>query len=438
MELGSQNISGFQPDQIDLAAMEDAVINLMFIGDGMSGKTQILITFAKLLLDYLQKIYISSHNHVEADSQVSTPIFQKWASQHGFNIRYGRVKWDIETVSLDTETVGLESFEYVFPYLWNNKTYRTKVLGNDVGGQNIFDHFRNVLGKMVGPDDNLIVVFDKSRELSCYNSIEQIKKVLGVITTHQRWTDESNLSRIIYCGNKVDLEEHIQSQEWSKAILETLMTKINDTTNYGRGEYSIPSLIGKNEEERDVKFTIENNQIAFPDLEALLYNAMREADSTYGTGLMSEVNTKALCRETAAQLVYAEKTMEMQEDPTQVQQLWERFKSILFQSRPLAIQYSGGVQQDEEQTSYDHVRDKWSEFSRNFPIPAEAIMEALNSMANAGKLLVEMGAFFDTNALSGSGIFKMIDSILQETLSRREDPNLQDTKRSLKGKIRKF
>ncbi len=434
METGPAHISGFQPDYIDLTAMEDAVINLMFIGDGMSGKTQILIIFAKLLLEYLQKIYSLSNKLTETDSQTSTPLFQKWAKKHSFNFRYGRIKWDINTVSLDTETVGLESFEYVFPYLWNNKTYRIKFLGNDVGGQNIFDHFRKVLGKMVGPDDNLIVVFDKSRELSCYNSIEQIKEVLG--TTHEG--DESSLSRIIYCGNKVDLEKHIQSQEWGEMILESITKKFTDVTNHGMGEYSFPSLIGKDEKERVVKFTIENNQIAFPDLEALLYNTMRESDSAYGTKLMSEVNTKALCREIAAQLVYTEKTMEMQEDPVQVQQLWERFKAILFQSRPLAIQYSGGAQQDEEKTSYEHVRDKWGEFGMNFPIQEEAIRDALYSMANAGKLLDEMGAFFNTNALSGSGIIKMIDSIIQETLTRLEDPSSPDRKRLMKGKIMKF
>ena len=217
-----------------------------------------------------------------------------------------------------------------------------------------------------------------------------------------------------------------------------MMKKIIDVTNYGMGEYSFPSLIDKHEEERVVKFAIENNQISFPDLEALLYNTIRESDSAYRSKLLSEVNTKALCREIAAQLVYAEKTMEKQEDPIQVQQIWERFKSILFQSRPLAIQYSGEGQQDDDQTSLGRVREKWQQFGLNFPISKDAVMDALHSTANAGKLLDEMGIYFDTNALTGSGIIKIMDSIIQKTLSRLDDPSLQDKKWSMKGKIRKF
>ena len=311
-------------------------------------------------------------------------------------------------------------------------------MGNDVGGQNIFDHFRAVLGKMVGPDDNLIVVFDKSRELSCYNSIEQIKKVLGIVTTHRRWSDESIQSRIIYCGNKIDLEKHIQSQKWREVILESIMNKIANVSTHGSGEYSFPSLMGENEKERVVKYKIENNQITFPDLEALFYNTIRESDNEYGTKLMSEVNTKALCREIAAQLVYAMKTLEMQEEPTQVEHLWKKFRSMLFQSRPLVIQYSGGFQQNDEISYYGRVRDKWREFGLNLPISKEAIATTLHRTASAGELLGKMGDYFDTNALSGNGIMKMMDSIIQETLAKFEDPNLQDKRRLIKRKVKKF
>ncbi len=434
----TDHFSGFQPDHVNLAAMKDVVVKLMFIGDGMSGKTQILITFAKLLLGYFQRIFSLSNKLTETEPHIITPMFQNWAERHGFLLRYGKTTWDIRTVSLDTETVGLEDFEYVFPYIRNGNTYRIKFLGNDVGGQNIFDHFRAVLGKMVGPDDNLIVVFDKSRELSCYISIEQIKKVLGIVTTHRRWSDKSIQSRIIYCGNKIDLEKHIQSQKWNEVILESIMNKITNVSTHGSGEYSIPSLMGDYEKERVIKYKIENNQITFPDLEALFYNTIRESDNEYGTKLMSEVNTKALCREIAAQLVYAMKTLEMQEEPTQVEHLWKKFRSMLFQTRPLAIQYSGGFQQNDEITYYGRIRDKWREFGLNLPISKEAIATTLHRTANTGELLGKMGDYFDTNAISGNGIMKMMDFIVQETLAKFEDPNLQDKRRLIKRKVKKF
>ena len=107
----TDHFSGFQPDHVNLAAMKDVVVKLMFIGDGMSGKTQILITFAKLLLGYFQRIFSFSNKPIETDSHIITPMFQNWAEKHGFLLRYGKTTWDIRTVSLDTETVGLEDFE---------------------------------------------------------------------------------------------------------------------------------------------------------------------------------------------------------------------------------------------------------------------------------------------------------------------------------------
>ncbi|MFX1286500.1 MAG: Rab family GTPase [Promethearchaeota archaeon] len=427
----ASNFSGFQADNINLHSMKEVVVKLTFIGDGMSGKTQILITFARLLEEYFQKIYSLSKKAIEADFHVSTPIFQNWVKTHGFFLRYGKTIWDIKTVSLDTETVGLEDFEYIFPYNQNGTTYKIRLLGNDVGGQNIFDHFRAVLGKMIGPDDNLIVVFDKSRELSCFNSIEQIKKVLGI-------GKSEILAQIIYCGNKIDLEKHIQDPEWHETLLQAIMQKIADTLNQEIGEYSFPTLVSEKGKERIVKYKIENNQITFPDLEALIYNSIRESDDKYGTKLLSEANTKALCREIAAQLVYTRLTEEI-DNKTQTEEIWGKLRSILFQSRPLAIQYSGGtstIAENDESTYYGRVRDKWREFGLNLPVSEEVIKTALHQTASAGELLKEMGEYFDTNALSGQGIMNMMDSIIQETITKLENP-LTD-KKELKRKIKKL
>ncbi|UCG01852.1 MAG: hypothetical protein JSW11_19880 [Candidatus Heimdallarchaeota archaeon] len=420
----------FNPDGINLTAMENAVVKLILIGDGMSGKTQILITLAQLLIEYLQQIYSLSINESDFDD----PAFRSWAERRGFFLRYGNIKWDIRTISLDTETIGLEDFEYVFPYVWNDTTYKIRLIGNDVGGQNIFHHFRDVLAKMAGPDDNLIVVFDKSRELSCYNSIEHIKRVLGIMTAE----NESTLSRIAYCGNKIDLEKHIREEEWREGALKSIMDKITDIMNHGRGEYSFPSLMDIQKEEQCVKADITNNQITFPDLEALIYNAIREFDSKYKTDLMSEVNTKALCREISAQLVYNQNVTILEEGSTQAEQVWEDLRTVLYQTRPLAVQYSarGRIKKDDDSAHLSQVRDKWRKFGLNLPITPEDIKFALHRTANAEELLKEMGDRFDTNALSGDGILKMLESITQETLIKLTQP-IQKEKR-VKRELKRF
>jgi GTPase SAR1 family protein len=424
----TDSLIGFQPEDILLTRMEDAVVKLIFIGDGMSGKTQILIKIAQLLKEYLQQICSLSTETDQSD-------LHRWAERRGFFLRYGDVRWDIKTVSLDTETVGLEDFEYVFPYQWNDTTYKIRLIGNDVGGQNIFDHFRDVLAKMAGPDDNLVVVFDKSRELSCYNSIEHVKRVLGIMKSE----NESNLSRIVYCGNKIDLEKHIQNEEWREGILNSIMRKLNDITNHGKAEYSFPSLMDTDLDEQQVKVEAKDNQVTFPDLEAIIYNAIREFDTKYKTDLMSEVNTKALCREIAAQLVYNQKVTNLEEGSTEAEQVWEDLRTLLYQTRPLAIQYSVGGRikhQNGEPAHLSRVRDKWFEFGLNLPITSEYTKFALRRTANAEELLAEMGDRFNTNALSGAGVLKMLDFIIQETLKILKGPNQKE--RRAKRELKRF
>ena len=66
--------TGFQPRFIDLTEMVDVdVKKVVVIGDGMSGKTQTLITFGKKVLTYLQRIY-SSQTILERKSSGTTLV----------------------------------------------------------------------------------------------------------------------------------------------------------------------------------------------------------------------------------------------------------------------------------------------------------------------------------------------------------------------------
>ncbi|MFX1506580.1 MAG: hypothetical protein ACFFDC_10805, partial [Promethearchaeota archaeon] len=430
----------------------------VIIGDGMSGKTQTLITFGKKILVYLKKIYSARtilEKKYSEDTGLETalgafgdvytvdPTFQSWAERHGFLIRYGNNKWNIMSISLDTETIGFEDFQFIFPYFWQNKTYRINLFGSDVGGQNIFDHFRTVLGKIVGAKDILLVVFDKSRALSCWNSIEQVQRVVGDKISEQGFA-QSNIPRIIYVGNKIDLEEHINKREWKNGISNSIMRKITQISDYRKGTYQLPSLVGKKGKERTFHFKIDNGFLHFPDFEALTYNAIREADPNYKTKeIMTDVNAKAVAREISAQFVFQRKVEEKRTEGTEfVVTILEEFGKLLFQRRPLAMQYSGGIEQIHETTSesnsFGRVRAKWINFDVYFKhLTREDVNFALESAAKAKNLLTsDMGEIFNTNALVGTGIMALWDSIIQVKLKEAIVSTI--TEKPKKRKIRKF
>ena len=465
--MNNYGITGFQPNRIDLNEIVDIdVKKVVIIGDGMSGKTQILITFGKKILAYLQKIY-SALSILEGRKSDDTglevaleafgeiykinPAFQSWAEQQGFLIRYGNSKWNIMSVSLDTETIGFEDFQFIFPYFWNNRSYRINLFGSDVGGQNIFDHFRAVLGKIAGANDIIIVIFDKSRALSCWNSIEQVQKVVGDKISDQR-SSLSNLPRIIFVGNKIDLEEHIRKQKWQDGISNSLMRKTAQISHYRKGEYQLPSLVGKKGIERTFRFKLENVKLNFADLEALIYNAIRESDYDYKTQkIMTDVNAKAMAREISAQLVFQQKVEDKEaeievESTGTVITILEDFGKLLFQRRPLAMQYSGGIERFHHNTSdsdsFGRVRAKWFEYSVNFNrLTSENIYSSIASASNARNLLsADVGEFFSTNALLGTGVMELWDSVIHEKLLKNLKMATSSNKdrKPKKRRIRKF
>ncbi|MHA2073861.1 MAG: hypothetical protein ACW97X_04520, partial [Candidatus Hodarchaeales archaeon] len=248
MSKGGFYQSGFQPDRINLSSMEEKEVKkIIFIGDGMSGKTQIIVTLGRMILNYLQKIYASarldkkkledSHILERADALLDErsykidPNFIRWAEQYGFLVKYGKNTWNSAVmISLDTETIGFEDFQFVFPYFWNNNTLKIILSGSDVGGQNIFDHLRNVLGKLAGSNDVLTVIFDRARALSCWNSINQVRNVL-----EDKAAISSNIPRVVYIGNKIDLEKHILLPKWSEGVRNSYFQYLSKVKNYGRG-----------------------------------------------------------------------------------------------------------------------------------------------------------------------------------------------------------
>lgn len=451
VQFNVNNVLGFNSTGINLDDMTpQEVKKVILIGDGMSGKTQILLTFGRLVIEYLREIYektrfVSYSNQSSADtdeldaaravlegrdrSQIITPNFKAWAERYGFSAKYGRIKWDFSSVSLDTETIGMESFSFAFPYVWQNKTYRIHLTGNDVGGQNIFDHFRNVLSKMATSDDYIVVIFDKSRSISCWNSVDHVK---GIISDRNQRSSRV-IPKIIYVGNKIDLEQHVKREKWHYDLVAELMRKMFHIVRTGKGTYKLPSLVGNIDQERKISFELSNDNITFPDLEVLLYNAIRVSDEFYGK-FMTDVNAKALGREIASQLVVNYKSTSGGSDT-----IMDEFGKLLFQRRPLAMQYSGGIEMgsfSEEDDPLVRVRNKWINFAVSKDFLFEANIEtAINGAVSADEFLSELPDIYNTNALLGTGVLEVMGSIIENCLKKNSQKGEDKPK---KRKIKRF
>lgn len=417
--------------------MKDVNIKIALLGDGMSGKTQILLTYNKIIADYLVRLHRfhskekSEEQTPNKDSSSLTPGFYAWTKQYGFIIEYGKATWNFSSISLDSETVGLEDFRITFPFFHNGCTYRIKLFGNDLGGQNIFDHFRAILGKMFTPMDNMIIVLDKSRKLSCYNSLRHIKETTGE-NLDLKNIYNSNLPKFWFVANKSDLENHIKNESWKKILAKCLLEKLKSTASF-----KLPSLIFPEGEENVINYQIANNQISFPDLEALVYNSIRESDKEYGSSLLSDVNTRAIAREIVAQLMHFQrKEIDYQDEQ------WEDFNHLIFKQRPLALQYarSVGILQDNgiSHEVYDKVRDEWQNYYLVSRMIYKNIGEAINRTTDTDQIISQIGDFFSTNAIQGDGIKELFDSIIIRDLREYDEISTKKNQRITKRKITRF
>ncbi|MFW9906242.1 MAG: hypothetical protein ACFFFH_18120 [Candidatus Thorarchaeota archaeon] len=430
------NQTGFLSNDVNLEDMKEIFVKIILLGDGMSGKTQILLTFGRIILKYLKDLYfksnISNESSVGSKEISSFDVdFLDWVNSYNFLIEYGDSRWNLSNISLQTETIGIEDFKFKFPYLWNNQTYEVSLKGSDLGGQNIFDHLRAVLGKIAIPDGNMIVVFDKSRYSSCRNSLEHVKDA----TSGKSLRDEDTI-RFWYVGNKSDLEQHINNQNWRDKIINVFFQIMSSNK-----KYSIPSLLDK-KEEIPIYLITNDNRIPFPDLEALLYNAIRTADESYQSPLMSDINAKALAREIAVQLICYQRMKNTQVKYFNEDQWWTQFKSLIFQQRPLAFQYLRGFSAFQPLETYlslhERVRAKWIGYEATSPIKYEEIQSAFIKAGEGNRILEKMPLYYSTDAIMGIGVLELFSSIISETISAVQNPNFSRKKRLSRNVIKKF
>jgi hypothetical protein len=164
---------------------------------------------------------------------------------------------------------------------------------------------------------------------------------------------------------------------------------------------------------------------------------------------MTDVNSKSLAREIAAQLVFDRKINEVKLNTnllteTTMVAIMKELGDLLFQRRPLAIQYTGGIEyiQEGDQTdSFGRVRSKWDVFGFDLKLlTSESIESAIVSAGNSRNLLSDMGYFHSTDALKGIGVQEILDKILSDKLPELtiDDSKLKDDTSVIKRKIRRF
>ena len=120
----------------------------------------------------------------------------------------------------------------------------------------------------------------------------------------------------------------------------------------------------------------------------------------------------------------------------------KNFGLLLFQRRPLAMQFAGAIeyfQEEEVIDSFSRVRTKWSTFDLDVAdINQDSFQNAISDASNSENLLSDM-KFFSTNAIVGTGVLEMIDSIIQNKLlkdSKQQKTN--DQHKPIKRRIRRF
>ena len=221
-------------------------------------------------------------------------------------------------------------------------------------------------------------------------------------------------------------------------ISKSLSKKLQTATSH-----SLPSLIDFERGEILINHEIKNNKLTFPDLEALVYNSIRESDEEYGSKLMSEVNTKSLAREIAAQLFHIQRSNKSSNVKINQEGYYLReFDNLIFKQRPLALQYARhiGILQEDNilDISYNRVRKTWKEYNLDYPVNQKSVEKAIKQAGETNQVLSSMGTYFSTNAIKGDGIRELFDTVIQFNLRKIRNIELKSSKKLEKRRISRF
>ncbi len=438
-------------------------MELILLGDGMSGKTSILIKIAEIILsqafDEYQAMLIrrevpsydvwKSRIQPHVNGELLNRIIEKrpvlkhleqakylaWLEMEEPNVisfedwlrREGIRLDDILAKDTSLATLGLETFEMRFPlgrhFLFVN--------GYDLGGQNIYDHLRNVLAGLAKPDSYLLVVFDSSRYLSCENSIYQFEDSLKKLEKRGK-----GIPTILTIFNKIDLHQYLEDQdrqdEYARWIFEAL-TKVK-SDGY---KHEIPHVLRSNEL---IEIQIEpTSQLGFEHVEAIIHHALRMNEPSFGDPPLTELNARALARELTAQLLL------LQQPQENFTSYHEQLKKVMFEERPLALQHMGGFKikamrgQMPRNELLEQVRKKFEPFVLDLEaLNVEDVKTAIKRSINTTFLEKDIKRFskrsFRTNAIGGEGIVDIFAYLayLETIKSEEKQKGTSDTRRPLR------
>ncbi len=418
-------------------------IDLILIGDGMSGKTSILKKYADLVLqqftskyeqyltergapsftrwkqeqemmlpalEILEKeftarlneevIYPQKRYFEWAANSVNAIKFEEWLQHLGVDLgKHLVADTSVPTLGMDTITIKYPSKDDIIHFS-----------GYDLGGQNIYDQIREVIAGLAKPDSFIVTVFDSSRFLSCENSIQQL------LSSLKKFELKEYIPTIIGVFNKIDLQEYMMSEQWQNFTAEYLSNTLKELT-LKELKYRVPNLLFKGQIREVILPT--SDMIGFEHLEALIYDRIKQREPLFGKPPFTEVNAKAIAREIAAQLL-----VHQNPDPT----YYEKLKKLLFEQRPLAVQYIEGIKLSGpatkelgEKESLRKLRKKFEGFELQLTkdtISTATLKEILvncTSTQDIEAALKDRGyPTFQTNALDGTGIQELFAFMIEK------------------------
>ncbi len=447
--------------------MANVRLEIILLGDGMSGKTSILIKIAEIVLEQAMEEYqamlvrreIPSHEewlfrvkptlderelekiierrpllkHVPqaqylAWLELAEPQiigFEDWLKREGILLE------DILTKDTSLATLGLETFEMRFPlgrhYLF--------VSGYDLGGQNVYDHLRNVLAGLAKPESYLLIVFDSSRYISCENSVRQLEDSIKKFEQRGKATPT-----IVSIMNKIDLHRYLDNAKRQESISHWVFEALVKAREEGY-QYQFPHVIKKDEV---IELSIEpTTKLGFEHLEAIIYDTLRRNIHDFGKPPLTELNARSVARELAARLLL------LQQPEENFEQFYEELKKVIFEERPLAVQFMGGfklkalrgeIPQDE---LLSHVRKKFERFVFDLErVTKDDVHMAIKKSIRTEQLERDLRLFskrvFKTNALGGEGIVDLFVYLAYQETTKAEQKSIERADVRGKGSLKRL
>ncbi len=408
-------------------------IEIIMLGDGLSGKTTLIKAFAMEIA--LDEYHLHLNQPLNDDTTPDQDDIMSKLLQDQVFLDQLRLEnpglHEYLFKDIRTGTMGMETIN--FRWKCGPKEI-IQLSGYDLGGQNIYDHLRRILAGLATPKTRMITVFDLSRRLSCENSLKQIQNQLKLFKKSQ-FTENS----FIFVFNKIDLYDLLKSEQFREAFVECVRDKFTTLLETGLELY-IPTILDPSEH-----ITIRmprDSIIGFEYLEAIFFDVFRSQFISRYQGVLTPENARALSRELAFHLLknYHE-TVQLTSPNDDSAAPLERLKQILFSERPLAFQHVHEIVLNaekkhlKEKDLFNLLRMKYEGCEIDLKhVTAESIKNILDRAVNVEPVIKRVQQFnskamFKTNALKQQGIRQVLNHLIETSIQPKKERRLKTLRR---------